>query len=109
MDGEGGASSEDVMLMDGRRVRRTGEASGEECWECGIGILRVPDAEEEAASAIAENVARNREKDGAFVIDGRLPSIGSGGGVYTGSTRTAPSPKSPSSSLDERYIEPQLG
>ena len=52
-----------------------GEATGEGCCECGRGILRVPDAEVEAASAIAENVARRRENDVAFERVGRFFSV----------------------------------
>lgn len=57
------------------------------------------------------NVARNREKEGAFTSGGRFSGAdGVDGGVYAVWIRTAPSPKSPSSSVSEdTYMEPQLG
>ena len=113
--GSGGASDEEVMLIeDIRYLRRVGEEGDDESGEVVTGMLRVLDADTEATSAMAVNVARRREKDGALVNDGRqLDGVGDGeidGGVYTGCIRTAPSPKSPSSSeLVEAYMDPQLG
>lgn len=116
MVGSGGTSEEDVMLIEEIRcLRRVGEAGADGSGELVTGMLRVLDADTEAASAMAVNVARIREKDGALVKDGRrlLDGTGDGGldgGVYTGCIRTAPSPKSPSSSeLVETYMDPQLG
>lgn len=110
MEGSGGASEDDVMLIDDIRLLR--RAGLDECAGCGDGRFRELDAEAAADAATADIVARNRENDEALVSVGRLSSVGAGtGGECTGgSIRTAPSPKSPSSSLlDDRYIEPQLG
>lgn len=70
-----------MLIEEIRCLRRAGEAGCDVCWECGGGRWRVLDAEVDAASAIAENVARNRENDVAFDNEGRVPSTGVVGGA----------------------------
>ena len=67
MAGSGGASDEDVMLMDEIRcLRRDGKAGDDGRGVCVTGMWRALDADTEATSAMAVNVARRREKDGAI-------------------------------------------
>ena len=104
------------MLMDEMRRRRRAGDAGEGCegWRgCEGGMSRVLEAATEATSAMALNVARRRENEGAFVSGGRFSAaecVGVGGGARVGWARNTTCPKSPSSSLsDDKYMEPQLG
>ena len=102
------------MLMDEMRRRRRAGDAGEGCegWRgCEVGMSRLLEAATEATSAMALNVARRRENEGAFVSGGRFSEAdGVGGGARVGLACSTTCPKSPSSSLsDDKYMEPQLG